>query len=125
MSIKTINLDLQVRYTAFDESDKVQVKKFRSQGKPHFRVRIYIEGRDLDKVEKVVYTLHPTFPRPRREVSSPPNYELIIWTWGVFNLPVEIYDNEGRVDQRNIDFNYSGDIEKAKSNNQLFWTKGR
>lgn len=124
MNMKTVKLNVNIRFTAFEEtSNRVLVKKFRSDGKPHFRVRIFLEGPDVDKIEKVVYLLHPTFPRPRREVTSGPNFELLIWTWGTFKLPVEIYDKESRVDQREIDFDYSGDIQNAKAKNLLFWTK--
>ena len=82
-----------------------------------------MDGPDLDKVEKVVYQLHPTFSDPRRTIKLPPNFELKIWTWGIFKLPVEIYDKEGRIDHRAIDFDYSADIQKAQENNLLYWEK--
>ena len=124
MELETTNLNIEVIFTAFDkERNYVFVKKFSSDGKPQFRVRIYLEGPDLDKVQKVVYQLHPTFSSPRRTIKLPPNFELKIWTWGIFKLPVEIYDKEGRIDRRVIDFDYTTDIRKAQKNNLLYWEK--
>lgn len=123
MEIQTVKLNVDVRYSAVDPEDElVYVKKISPNGKPHFRVRIFLEGPDANNVQKVIYTLHPTFPKPRREITDSPRFELTIWTWGIFDLPVEIYDKQGRVDQRTIKFDYSADIQKAKANNNLKWT---
>jgi transcription initiation factor IIF auxiliary subunit len=122
MEIPTIKLNVDVRFSAFDsEEQKVCVKKFSPKGKPQFRVRIFLEGPDVDKVRKVVYHLHPTFPDPIRKIYDRPNFELEIWTWGTFELPVDIYDNQGGVDRRVIDFDYSADIQKAQSDKSLHW----
>ena len=46
----------------------------------------------LDKVERVVYHLHPTFPNPDREVTDRKSkFELRTRAWGEFNLPADVY----------------------------------
>jgi hypothetical protein len=46
----------------------------------------------LDKVERVVYHLHPTFPKPDREVADRKNrFELRTRAWGEFNLSADVY----------------------------------
>ena len=46
----------------------------------------------LKNVERVVYYLHPTFPRPTREVKDRNNhFELITRAWGEFNLSADVY----------------------------------
>ena len=121
--MKTIKLDVDVRFSAYHErTGKVLVRQIHKGGRQHFRVRIYIEGADMDKVERVVYTLHPTFPEPRREVLNPP-FQLVIWTWGLFDVDVEIYDREGALDQRTVSLDYSDDIREAQEKNLLFWSK--
>ena len=120
MEMMTTNLGVAVRYSAFDpESGNVLVKKLRAQGREHFKVRIFLEGPDCGSVERVVYTLHPTFPRPRREVTRGPDFELEIWTWGIFTLHVEIYDREGRVDKRVVDLDYAPQIMQAQTDDLL------
>ncbi|MCK4820610.1 hypothetical protein KA005_32900 [bacterium] len=122
--MRTVDLDVKVEFSAFDEkTGRVLVKQLRKEGKQHFKVRIFLRGPDLHKVKKVIYTLHPTFPRPRREVRTGPHFELVIWTWGIFNLSVDIYDKGGNVDHREIFLDYSQDINNAKAKNLLFWAK--
>ena len=120
--IKKINLNVDVKFSAFHEkTGRVLVKQIHKGGRQHFRVRLYIEGSDLEKVERVIYTLHPTFREPRREITAGPNFELVIWTWGLFNVGVEIYDKTEAVDERVVLLDYSQDIEAAKAQNLLFW----
>jgi len=49
------------------------------------------EGADISHfVEKVVFLLHESFPRPRRVCKEPP-YKVSETGYGSFNLPVEVY----------------------------------
>lgn len=46
----------------------------------------------LNKIECVVYHLHPTFHNPNREVSNRhSNFELATRAWGEFNLYADVY----------------------------------
>jgi len=51
---------------------------------------------ELDQVEKVVYTLHSTFPNPVRTVSSrAESFMLKAAGWGVFRIYATVHRKEG------------------------------
>jgi len=46
----------------------------------------------MEKVERVVYHLHPTFPNPDREVTDGKHrFELRTRAWGEFNLSADVF----------------------------------
>ncbi|MCH6162587.1 pYEATS domain-containing protein [Streptomyces marispadix] len=60
----------------------------------YHRVHVFLEGddRDLDRVTKVVYHLHPTFYDPVRTVTDrATNFELRTSAWGMFNLRARVH----------------------------------
>lgn len=66
--------------------------------KPLYKVWLFLYGDDLPHVESVTYTLHPTFSNPVRAVRrtlANPNCQLIIWTWGLFEINATIQDKMG------------------------------
>lgn len=59
---------------------------------------VWIEGtaKDLDQIEYVEYTLHPTFPKPLlRRTSRLQNFRLKSAGWGEFMIGVEIKKRDG------------------------------
>lgn len=100
-------LNVQIKDTVFDPSSSrsaqtVSVRE--KEGTTFYKVFLYLEGEDLPYVESVTYTLHETFRNPNRTVRrtpSNPNCQLIIWTWGVFNVKATI------VDKRDLTFEIS------------------
>lgn len=79
-----------------DVKRKVCVR--RGGTKPAYKVWLYLAGNDVPYVENVIYTLHPTFPQPVRTVSrslSNPHCQLIIWTWGLFEVRATVRDKRG------------------------------
>lgn len=85
-------------------------------GKTVYKVWIYLVGDDLPYVENVVYKLHPTFAdrirRVQRSISNP-NCELVIWTWGIFEVGVEMTDKLGNVYEVNHHLTYGRQIEQG------------
>jgi hypothetical protein len=78
---------------------KVHVREGKD-GRPLYKVWLYLEGNDLPFVRGVVYRLHESFSDPVRLVPrspSNPNCQLVIWTWGVFVVGAEIQDKKGYV----------------------------
>jgi hypothetical protein len=71
----------------------------RQKGRPYYTIRVWLEADSpefLDKVSKVVYHLHPTFPNPDREVTTRDNdFELKTYAWGQFNLSADVYFEDG------------------------------
>jgi transcription initiation factor IIF auxiliary subunit len=69
-------------------------------GREHYNVAIWIEGSpsELDSVNHVEYTLHPSFKQPARTSSDRESKFLItIWTWGTFKIDVAIHLRNGAV----------------------------
>lgn len=59
---------------------------------------IWLDGTDaeLDQVEKVVYTLHRSFPNPVRTVTSrDDNFRLDAVGWGVFRIHATVHRKDG------------------------------
>lgn len=92
---------LMVLDSLFDplKEDKNVVKYFKGKdNKPNYKVWIFLEGKDTYYVDHVIYKLHNTFRNPVRKVNRSidnPNCSLIIWTWGLFELGVEIVLKNG------------------------------
>lgn len=84
-------------------------------GRARYKVWVYLEGPDLPYVKTATYHLHPTFPNPVRTVArrlANPNCALEIWTWGLFELTVEVEDKNGRVHRLVHDMGYAGELTK-------------
>ncbi|MGW3202138.1 caspase, EACC1-associated type [Streptomyces sp. NPDC001118] len=66
-----------------------------TNGRPYFRIRVYIasfETTDLDRVTRVEYHLHPTFPEPDRTVTDrSTDFGMVVLAWGEFNLTADVY----------------------------------
>jgi len=78
---------------------KVHVRED-DDGRPLYKVWLYLDGNDVPFVRAVTYRLHETFAEPVRVVprsSSNPNCQLVIWTWGVFAVRAEIQDKKGYI----------------------------
>jgi len=69
------------------------------KGRPYYEIKVWLESDKpelINQVSKVVYHLHPTFPKPVREINTPDNnFELTTYAWGQFNLSADIYFNNG------------------------------
>ena len=60
---------------------------------------LWIEGSDddLDQIQSVTYTLHPTFPEPIRTVTDRASkFQLRRSGWGIFLIPVQVRLKNGR-----------------------------
>lgn len=64
---------------------------------------VYIEGKaeDVNQIQCVEYTLHPTFPNPVREVchrgTDPHAFPLSTAGWGTFQIQIRVFLKNGRV----------------------------
>lgn len=65
------------------------------QRQPYYTIKVWLEADSpelLQKVTKVIYHLHPTFPDPNREITNKKNnFELTTSGWGQFNLSADVY----------------------------------
>ena len=92
--------DLAVVDTAYDATrrdGKVVTYRDRKPN-PYYKVWLRLVGSHLPLVDKVVYSLHPSFSPQQQEVYrtvANPECELVIWTWGVFEVQAEVLDKLG------------------------------
>jgi hypothetical protein len=87
-----------------------------ADGRPRYKVWIYLVGDDLPYVSSVTYTLHPTFADPVQQVSrtpANPNCQLVIWTWGLFDVKATIVDKMSNVYE--VMYSLSYDKQLAQS----------
>ena len=76
-----------------DAQDRVLFRTFQSGGREHYNIRLWLDGPadELDQIEKVTYTLHPSFRRQNRTSSKREgNFAISIWTWGMFNIRIQV-----------------------------------
>lgn len=97
--IKPSGLEIGVRDSVHQPGARRQKIVYdKAKSKARYKVWLYLEGPDLPYVKSATYTLHPTFPSPVRTVErtvSNPNCALEIWTWGIFNVLVDVEDKSG------------------------------
>lgn len=71
---------------------------FDYQGNDWWKWWVWIDGKqsDLDAIDRVIYTLHPTFPNPVREVDNrSTNFRLETAGWGVFRIFARVIKKNG------------------------------
>jgi transcription initiation factor IIF auxiliary subunit len=62
-----------------------------SNNKNQFRWTLYVHGQNIQKyVSKVVFSLHPTFMPPVREVTETP-FQFTATRWGKFKAHITLY----------------------------------
>ena len=95
------NLNVSVVDTVFDPVRRDTAGKIyyrEKDGLTYYHVWIFVDGPDMPFIESVTYQLHPSFGttihRVERTLSNP-QCQLMIWTWGLFKLGVEMQDKKG------------------------------
>jgi transcription initiation factor IIF auxiliary subunit len=120
------SLNLRVVDTVFDPSKsdrKVYVKK--SGDYTLYKVWLFLDGVDLPFVNYVTYQLHSSFRNPNRTVYrtvANPNCQLIIWTWGLFTVNVEVVDKSGVHYVFDHRMGYDRELEKVPAEDYV-WVK--
>ncbi|MCK5443649.1 MAG: hypothetical protein KAJ23_17320 [Maribacter sp.] len=73
--------------------------QFRANGKPHYQMFLEIESdvdKNLDKITKVEYVLHPTFKNRYRSVANrDQHFQLELKAWGTFVVRVKLFMIDG------------------------------
>jgi transcription initiation factor IIF auxiliary subunit len=125
MEIKSLNL--RVVDTVFDPSKsdrKVYVKK--SGEYTLYKVWLFLEGVDLPFVNYVTYRLHSSFRNPNRTIyrtAANPNCQLIIWTWGLFTINVEVVDKTGVHYVFDHRMGYDRELQNVPAENYVWVTR--
>lgn len=99
-----------------DPQGKIKYRVFRSGGREHFNLRIWLDGPDneLDQVEKVTYELHPTFlSRYPSSTSRSEKFAISIWTWGMFLITATIEYKDGSEEIKQFYLKYELPIDNG------------
>jgi len=79
--------------------------RFRKNGKPHYSVEIFLEEQtpgELDKIEEVIYELHPSFKdQYRNSKSNTSGFKTKIRTYGTFPLTAKLKLKDGSINEIN------------------------
>ena len=109
------NLNVEVASDVYSDKDR-QVLYCPEGNFMVVRNRIYLEGSDLDKVEKVRYFLHETFHQPEGAIGDSANdFEIWIWTWGSFPIKAIITTKNGQEFERDYSFSFKSKFEEAQT----------
>jgi len=87
------------------------------RGKKHFHLGVWVDAsqRELDEIEFVEYTLHPTFKKTNRHSRNRPNnFSITFWTWGVFNIKIAIHLHSGEI----VNMDYYLEYELPSDNSE-------
>ena len=110
---------LRIVDTSLDPNSPKKVIRYRRQGsRDLYRIRIYLEGRDLPYVKSAVYILHPTFNPQRRKIvrsASNPKCQLWIYTWGIFEVMAKVEMKDGRIVNLSHELNYGAEVNDETS----------
>lgn len=110
--------NIQVQDSAIDlvsasSSEKLVHYKM-VDGREHYKVWLFLTGPRVPFVDVVTYTLHPSFDQPVREVprtAANPNCTLILWTWGTFEVKVQVRGKQGELAEFTHTMRYDDDFE--------------
>lgn len=104
--------EVRIKHTVYGVPPDRTEHQIQSRGE-YYKWRIYVDGdpSTLQKIEKVVYRLHPSFPRPLVESSNwQRNFEYQVFGYGSFQLEFHIYVKDN---PRPITGPYFLDISKS------------
>jgi transcription initiation factor IIF auxiliary subunit len=81
---------------------RIKYRKFNVGGREHYHLGVWLDGddRELDRIVKVEYELHPSFTNRVRSSSNRKNqFSVTFWTWGMFDIGVRIHRQDGSVEE--------------------------
>ncbi len=85
------------------------------EGHQVFKIRVYVTGADIQKVKSVKYSLHQTFEKPEHiSTDAASNFEMIMWSWGRFVMPITITTIDGNEYEYMYPFTFRSQLEDAQ-----------
>lgn len=91
------------------------------EGRQVFKIRVYITGPDLARISSVKYSLHETFEDPEHlSTDASNNFEMILWAWGRFAMPITITTNDGNEFEYMYPFTFRSQLENAQRSGYRF-----
>jgi len=102
--------EIQIVTQAVDPATGRVYYSYNSAGRQIFKIKVLVTGPDKFNVRSVHYQLHPTFS-PSEQTSTDPynDFELELWTWGAFEMPITVTMKDGRIFEYDYYFTF-GDL---------------
>lgn len=114
LNASLVTLDVNVTSDVYSENDR-QVLYCPKGNYMVVRNRIFLAGPDLNKIEQVKYTLHPSFSNPVAVSRDPTNdFEVWIWSWGGFPIKATITTTTGQIFEKDFEFSFKAKFEDAQ-----------
>jgi len=107
--------DISIVTQAVDPATNRVYYSYNSYGRQVFRIKVLVTGPDKYNVRSVHYQLHPTFS-PSEYTSRDPNndFELELWTWGAFDMPITVTMRDGRIFEYDYYFTFGDLLREAQ-----------
>jgi len=107
--------DIQIVTQAVDSDTNRVYYSYNSAEQQVFQIKVLVTGPDKFDVRSVHYELHPTFSPP--EYTSRDSYndfELELWTWGAFDMPITVTMKDGRTYEYDYYFTFGDQLRDAQ-----------
>lgn len=107
--------DIQITTQAVDPATGRVYYSYNSAGRQIFKIKVLVSGPDKYDVRSVHYQLHPTFSPSEYTSTDPYNdFELELWTWGAFEMPITVTMKDGRVYEYDYYFTFGDLLREAQ-----------
>jgi hypothetical protein len=107
--------NIQIITQAVDPATNRVYYSYNQQGLQIFKIKVLVTGPDLYRIRSVHYKLHPTFSPSEQTMTNPRNnFELELWTWGAFNMPITVTTTDGRAYRYDYYFTFGDQLRDAQ-----------
>jgi len=107
--------NIQIITQAVDPQTNRVYYSYNQQGLQIFKIKVLVTGPDIYRIRSVHYQLHPTFSPSEQTMTNPRNnFELELWTWGAFNMPITVTTTDGRAYRYDYYFTFGDQLRDAQ-----------
>ena len=107
--------NIQIVTQAVDPATNRVYYSYNQQGLQIFKIKVLVAGPELFRIRSVHYQLHQTFSPSERTMTNPRNnFELELWTWGAFNMPITVTMTDGRAYRYDYGFTFGDQLRDAQ-----------
>jgi len=111
----TLEPNIQIVTQAVDPATGSVYYSYNSAGRQIFRIKVLVTGPDKFNVRSVHYQLHPTFsPSEYTSRDLYNDFELELWTWGAFEMPITVTTRDGRIFEYDYYFTFGDLLREAQ-----------
>lgn len=107
--------DIQITTQAVDPATGSVYYTYNSAGRQIFKIKVLVTGPDKFNVRSVHYQLPASFsPSEQTSRESYNDFELELWTWGAFDMPITVTMKDGRIFEYDYYFTFGDLLTEAQ-----------